>query len=152
MDFRASLVLERSCIRRRLLSLRLLRSSRRITVNWRTSSVPQRRTCESCLHSSSPPSFPSRHLYPLDPHLAQHSVLYLHRVHLLPFLLPFNTLSSSPWHPLLDDFDTNAPSSGDKYEEQRRHWGGGARGNKSTEKLKKRAKAAGTTVANAAKL
>ncbi|CCA72726.1 probable RPL8B-60s large subunit ribosomal protein L7a.e.B [Serendipita indica DSM 11827] len=41
---------------------------------------------------------------------------------------------------------------GDKYEEHRRHWGGGVRGNKSTEKLKKRAKAAGTTVANAAKL
>lgn len=41
---------------------------------------------------------------------------------------------------------------GDKYEEHKRHWGGGARGNKSTEKLKKRAKAAGTTVANASKL
>ncbi|KZV90975.1 60S ribosomal protein L8 [Exidia glandulosa HHB12029] len=35
----------------------------------------------------------------------------------------------------------------DKYEEQRRHWGGGIRGNKSTEKLRKRAKAAGTTAA-----
>jgi hypothetical protein len=34
----------------------------------------------------------------------------------------------------------------DKYEEQRRHWGGGI------EKLKKRAEAAGTSVANAAKL
>jgi len=40
----------------------------------------------------------------------------------------------------------------DKYEEHRRHWGGGLRGTKSTEKLKKRAKAAGTTVAAAAKL
>jgi len=40
----------------------------------------------------------------------------------------------------------------DKYEEHRRHWGGGIRGNKSTEKLKKRAKAAGTTIAAAAKL
>ncbi|KAH7105980.1 ribosomal protein L4 [Auriculariales sp. MPI-PUGE-AT-0066] len=36
---------------------------------------------------------------------------------------------------------------GDKYEDQRRHWGGGIRGNKSTEKLRKRAKAAGTTAA-----
>jgi hypothetical protein len=62
--------------------------------------------------------------------------------------LPLVSASTSD----LDDFDTNAPSSGDKYEEQRRHWGGGARGNKSTEKLKKRAKAAGTTIANAAKL
>jgi large subunit ribosomal protein L7Ae len=35
----------------------------------------------------------------------------------------------------------------DKYEEQRKHWGGGIRGNKSTEKLRKRAKAAGTTAA-----
>ncbi|KAJ1305418.1 hypothetical protein OPQ81_000429 [Rhizoctonia solani] len=34
----------------------------------------------------------------------------------------------------------------DKYEEQRRHWGGGLRGNKSTAKLRKRAKAAGQTV------
>jgi len=40
----------------------------------------------------------------------------------------------------------------EKYEEHRKHWGGGVRGNKSTEKLRKRAKAAGTTVANAAKL
>lgn len=31
----------------------------------------------------------------------------------------------------------------DKYEESRRHWGGGVRGNKSTAKLAKRAKAAG---------
>ena len=35
----------------------------------------------------------------------------------------------------------------DKYEEQRRHWGGGVLGNKSNEKMRKRAKAAGTTVA-----
>ena len=42
--------------------------------------------------------------------------------------------------------------SAEKYEEHRRHWGGGIRGNKSTEKLKKRAKAAGTTYATAAKL
>ncbi len=32
---------------------------------------------------------------------------------------------------------------GDKYEEARRHWGGGIRGNKSIAKLRKRAKAAG---------
>ncbi|KAG1730640.1 50S ribosomal protein L30e-like protein [Suillus occidentalis] len=31
----------------------------------------------------------------------------------------------------------------DKYEEQRRHWGGGLRGNKSTQMMRKRAKAAG---------
>jgi len=41
---------------------------------------------------------------------------------------------------------------GDKYEEQKKHWGGGIRGNKSTEKLKKRAKASGASIANAAKL
>ncbi|KAF8625724.1 hypothetical protein AX15_005222 [Amanita polypyramis BW_CC] len=34
----------------------------------------------------------------------------------------------------------------DKYEEQRRQWGGGIRGNKSTQMLRKRAKAAGQTV------
>jgi large subunit ribosomal protein L7Ae len=34
----------------------------------------------------------------------------------------------------------------DKYEEQRRHWGGGLLGNKSKEKLRRRAKAAGTTI------
>lgn len=34
----------------------------------------------------------------------------------------------------------------DKYEEHRRQWTGGKRGNKSTEMLKKRAKAAGSTV------
>ncbi|KAG6830272.1 60S ribosomal protein L8 [Tricholoma furcatifolium] len=38
----------------------------------------------------------------------------------------------------------------DKYEEQRRQWGGGLRGNKSTAKLRKRAKAAGQTVSAAA--
>jgi len=44
--------------------------------------------------------------------------------------------------------------SADKYEEQRRHWGGGIRGNKSAQKMRKRAKAAGQTLsaANAAKL
>jgi len=34
----------------------------------------------------------------------------------------------------------------DKYEEQRRQWGGGIRGNKSTQMLRKRAKAAGQSV------
>ncbi|KAG8728296.1 60S ribosomal protein L8B, partial [Ceratobasidium sp. 428] len=38
----------------------------------------------------------------------------------------------------------------DKYEEHRRQWGGGLRGNKSTAKLRKRAKAAGQTVSAAA--
>lgn len=38
----------------------------------------------------------------------------------------------------------------DKYEEHRRHWGGGHRGNKSTAKLRKRAKAAGQTISAAA--
>jgi len=37
----------------------------------------------------------------------------------------------------------------DKYEEQRRQWGGGIRGNKSTQMLRKRAKAAGQTVSAA---
>ena len=37
--------------------------------------------------------------------------------------------------------------SSDKYEEQKKHWGGGLRGNKSTQKLRLRAKAAGTTIA-----
>jgi large subunit ribosomal protein L7Ae len=42
----------------------------------------------------------------------------------------------------------------DKYEEQRRQWGGGMRGNKSTQMLRKRAKAAGqsTNIANFNKL
>jgi len=42
----------------------------------------------------------------------------------------------------------------DKYDEQRRQWGGGIRGNKSAQMLRKRAKAAGQTLsaANAAKL
>ncbi|KAJ3554325.1 hypothetical protein NM688_g3165 [Phlebia brevispora] len=42
----------------------------------------------------------------------------------------------------------------DKYDEQRRHWGGGVRGNKSAQMMRKRAKAAGQTLtaANAAKL
>jgi len=35
---------------------------------------------------------------------------------------------------------------GDKYEDQRRQWGGGLRGNKSTQMLRKRAKAAGQSV------
>ena len=45
-------------------------------------------------------------------------------------------------------------SSTDKYDEQRRHWGGGIRGNKSAQMMRKRAKAAGQTIsaANAAKL
>jgi len=38
----------------------------------------------------------------------------------------------------------------DKYEEQRRQWGGGIRGNKSTQMLRKRAKAAGQTITAAA--
>ncbi|KAF4569432.1 60S ribosomal protein L8 [Pleurotus pulmonarius] len=37
----------------------------------------------------------------------------------------------------------------DKYEEQRRQWGGGIRGNKSTQMMRKRAKAAGQNVAAA---
>jgi len=37
----------------------------------------------------------------------------------------------------------------DKYEEQRRQWGGGIRGNKSTQMLRKRAKASGQSLAAA---
>jgi large subunit ribosomal protein L7Ae len=37
--------------------------------------------------------------------------------------------------------------SSDKYEDQRRQWGGGLRGNKSASKMKKRAKASGQSVA-----
>ena len=40
--------------------------------------------------------------------------------------------------------------SSDKYEDARRQWGGGIRGNKSTQMLKKRAKAAGQTLTAAA--
>lgn len=40
--------------------------------------------------------------------------------------------------------------SSDKYEEQRRVWGGGVRGNKSADMLRKRAKAAGQTLSVAA--
>ena len=45
-------------------------------------------------------------------------------------------------------------SSSDKYDEHRRQWGGGIRGAKSTQMLRKRAKAAGKilSVANASKL
>ena len=39
----------------------------------------------------------------------------------------------------------------DKYDEARRHWGGGIRGNKSVEKLRKRVKAAGQSPATVAK-
>ena len=44
--------------------------------------------------------------------------------------------------------------STDKYDEQRRQWGGGIRGNKSAQMLRKRAKAAGQTlsIASAKKL
>jgi large subunit ribosomal protein L7Ae len=38
----------------------------------------------------------------------------------------------------------------DKYKEQRRVWGGGIRGNKSADMLRKRAKAAGQTMTAAA--
>jgi len=38
----------------------------------------------------------------------------------------------------------------DKYEEQRRQWGGGVRGNKSSQMLRKRAKASGQSVTSAA--
>lgn len=44
--------------------------------------------------------------------------------------------------------------STDKYDETRRQWGGGVRGNKSTQMMRKRAKAAGqsTTAASLGKL
>lgn len=42
--------------------------------------------------------------------------------------------------------------STDKYEDTRRQWGGGIRGNKSTQMLRKRAKATGLSVANVGKL
>jgi len=38
----------------------------------------------------------------------------------------------------------------DKYEEHRKQWGGGIRGNKSTQMLRKRAKAAGQSTTSAA--
>lgn len=40
--------------------------------------------------------------------------------------------------------------SSEKYEEQRRVWGGGIRGNKSADMLRKRAKAAGQALSVAA--
>ncbi len=43
------------------------------------------------------------------------------------------------------------PISSDKFEDARRHWGGGKRGNKSTEKMNKRAKALGMTIAGIGK-
>lgn len=39
--------------------------------------------------------------------------------------------------------------SNDKYEEQRRQWGGGIRGYKSTQMMRKRAKAAGQVAPSA---
>ena len=47
------------------------------------------------------------------------------------------------------DPQPSSPSS-DKYEEARRQWGGGLRGNKSTQMMKKRAKAAGQSTTNPA--
>jgi len=44
---------------------------------------------------------------------------------------------------------SNQIFSTDKYEEQRRQWGGGIRGYKSTQMLRKRAKAAGQNPAAA---
>jgi large subunit ribosomal protein L7Ae len=44
---------------------------------------------------------------------------------------------------------TDCSYSSDKYEEQRRVWGGGIRGNKSTQMLRKRAKAAGQNISAA---
>jgi large subunit ribosomal protein L7Ae len=44
---------------------------------------------------------------------------------------------------------THHRCSSDKYEEQRRQWGGGLRGNKSTQMLRKRAKASGQTISAA---
>ena len=41
---------------------------------------------------------------------------------------------------------SNCLYSSDKYDEQRRVWGGGLRGYKSTQMLRKRAKASGTSV------
>jgi len=41
-------------------------------------------------------------------------------------------------------------SSTDKYEETRRLWGGGIRGRKSTDLMRKRAKAAGQNISNPA--
>ena len=43
----------------------------------------------------------------------------------------------------------NGMYSSDKYEEQRRVWGGGLRGKKSTQMLRKRAKASGIAVSAA---
>lgn len=58
------------------------------------------------------------------------------------FYFPFFSLKYLDYH------------SSDKYEDQRRQWGGGVRGNKSTQMLRKRAKAAGQNIslATAAKL
>ena len=56
----------------------------------------------------------------------------------------------------LEHFCFRSPRTGrlfnstDKYDEQRRQWGGGLRGNKSTQMLRKRAKAAGQTLSLAA--
>jgi len=57
-------------------------------------------------------------------------------------------------HPFLYRLISQFNFSTDKYDEQRRQWGGGIRGNKSTQMLRKRAKAAGqsTTAASLGKL
>ena len=44
----------------------------------------------------------------------------------------------------------NGLTSSDKYEEQRRLWGGGIRGNKSTQMIRKRARALGQTLSDTA--
>jgi hypothetical protein len=53
-------------------------------------------------------------------------------------------------HLVVVKFSLTTFRSSDKYEEQRRQWGGGIRGNKSTQMLRKRAKASGQTISSAA--
>lgn len=50
------------------------------------------------------------------------------------------------FNPSYTSLTRHSSSSTDKYEDQKRHWGGGLLGNKSKEKLRRRAKAAGTSL------
>ena len=72
------------------------------------------------------------------------------RLSALPRLTCEFLLLSSLWGELL----MGLADSSDKYEEQRRVWGGGLHGNKSTQMVRKRANAAGqsTTAASLGKL
>jgi len=61
-------------------------------------------------------------------------------------VLTFEDVRSEDQRELTTIISAARANFSDKYEDQRRQWGGGLRGNKSTQMLRKRAKASGQTV------